>query len=80
MIEQTVSIATYMTAAEQMDTITAIMLEEKAQKMEIPMRNGDSFYFINTMTLGDALVASSVFLLLTFMVLKWFLDTIWKRR
>lgn len=79
-LDETVYSATYMTAAEQMDTITAIMLEEKAQKIEVPMRNGDSFYFINTMTLGDALVTSSIFLLLVFMVLKWFLDTVWKRR
>lgn len=48
--------------------------------LEVPMRNGDSFYFINSLTLGDALVASSVFLLLAFLVTQWLLNSVWRRR
>lgn len=74
-----IGITTYMTAAEQMDTITAIMLEEKASHVEVSLPNGDSFYFSNKMTLGDAIVASSIFLLLAFLVIKWLLDKVWGR-
>jgi hypothetical protein len=48
--------------------------------LEVPMRNGDSFYFINSLTLGDALIASSVFLLLAFLILQWLLNSVWRRR
>ncbi|AIQ15260.1 hypothetical protein PDUR_27910 (plasmid) [Paenibacillus durus] len=60
----------YSTDADRMYEITAV---------KVPMRNGDSFYLTNTMTLGDAIVASSVFLLLAFLVLKWLLNSVWRR-
>lgn len=67
----TVSESTYfLTEAERMNMITAI---------KIPMRNGDSFYFVNQMTLGDAIVASAIFLLLAFLVLQWLLNMVWRR-
>ncbi|MBY9082614.1 hypothetical protein KIH86_04290 [Paenibacillus sp. HN-1] len=60
----------YTTEAERMNTITAI---------QIPMRNGDTIYFLNQITLGEALVAVSIFLLLAFHVLKWLLNMAWRR-
>ena len=61
----------YTTAADREQMITAI---------QVPLRNGDTMYVTNVMTLGDAIVASAIFLLLAFMVLKWLLDLAWRRR
>lgn len=70
---------TYMTAAEQMDTITAYVLKDEIRHTEVTLLNGDSLTFVSTMTVGDAIVAASMFLLLAFMVLKWLLETVWRR-
>jgi uncharacterized protein (DUF2062 family) len=70
---------TYMTAAEQMDTITAYVLKDETRHTEVTLLNGDSLTFVSTMTVGDAIVAASMFLLLAFLVLKWLLETVWRR-
>lgn len=70
---------TYMTAAEQMDTITAYVLKDEIRHTEVTLLNGDSLTFVSTMTVGDAIVAASMFLLLAFLVLKWLLETVWRR-
>jgi uncharacterized protein (DUF2062 family) len=70
---------TYMTAAEQMDTITAYVLKDEIRHTEVNLLNGDSLTFVSTMTVGDAIVAASMFLLLAFLVLKWLLETVWRR-
>lgn len=47
---------------------------------EVVLPNGSSFNFAYQMTLGDALIASGIFLLVAFLVLKWLLNAVWERR
>lgn len=77
--QQDIGSTTYMTSAEQMDSITAYVLQDEARHMDITLLNGDKLTFVSTMTVGDAIVAASMFLLLAFMVLKWLLETVWRR-
>lgn len=52
-------------------------LPENVIAETIYTENG-SFDFIQTVTLGEALIALSVFLLLSFLILQWLLETVWR--
>ncbi|MEK5090505.1 hypothetical protein MKY98_26925 [Paenibacillus sp. FSL M8-0228] len=53
---------------------------ELREQTLVELPNGNFIAFSSEMTLGDAIVASSIFLLIAFLVLKWLLDTAWGRR
>lgn len=46
----------------------------------VVLPNGSSFNFAHQLTLGDLIIASGIFLLLAFQVLKWLLNSVWERR
>lgn len=69
-----------MSVTESTYYTTGADMANMINSVKIPMRNGDSLYFVNTVTLGDALIVSAVFLLLAFLVLQWLLNTVWRRR
>lgn len=47
---------------------------------EITLPNGTIFNFDYHMSLGDALIAAGLFLLVAFQVFKWLMSTVWGRR
>lgn len=47
---------------------------------EISLPNGTIFNFDYHMSLGDALIAAGLFLLVAFQVFKWLMSTVWGRR
>ncbi|MDN4081318.1 hypothetical protein QYF52_25670 [Paenibacillus polymyxa] len=53
---------------------------ELREQTLVELPNGNFIAFSSEMTLGDAVVASSIFLLIAFLVLKWLLDTAWGRK
>lgn len=46
----------------------------------VSLPNGTSFNFAHQVTLGDLLIASGIFLLVAFLVLKWLLTSVWERK
>lgn len=50
-----------------------------AANVEIVETVHGSFEFVQSVTLGDCLIALSILLLLAFHVLKWLMESVWRR-
>lgn len=62
---------------KKLDDIITILHSQDNLSTQVNTPNGSSFVFVQKVTLGEILIASAVFLLLTFQVIKWLLGQVW---
>ncbi|GBK66284.1 hypothetical protein PbDSM24746_62880 [Paenibacillus macerans] len=64
---------------DQLQKIIDTLHQDDQHKTLVELPNGTSFVLVSKVTVGEALIASAVFLLLSFQVLKWLLNHVWRR-
>lgn len=64
---------------EQLQQVIDALHKQDELHTIVGLPNGSQFDLVAEVTVGEALVSAAIFLLLSFQVIRWLLDHVWRR-
>lgn len=64
---------------EQLQQVIDALHKDDELHTIVGLPNGSQFDLVAEVTVGEALVSAAIFLLLSFQVIRWLLDHVWRR-